>query len=112
MVANENECPFPLELLQEPRATKLEYFRDVIVPHRNIRQILEKLLRNAQEPDDALIYFVFGVTGVGKTRLKGIAPSNAESFYQSTTDSQLFLEDCNSLTEILLRNFQINYSLT
>ena len=70
MVANENERPFLLELLQEPISTKLQYFRDVIVPHRNIRQILEELTKNAQEPDDALVYFVFGVTGVGKTRLK------------------------------------------
>jgi hypothetical protein len=70
MVANENERPFPLELLQEPISTKLQYFRDVIVPHRNIKQILEELLKNAKEPDDALVYLVFGVTGVGKTRLK------------------------------------------
>lgn len=70
MVANKNERPFPLEFLQEPIPTKLQYFRDIIVPHRNIRQILEKLSKNAQEPDDALVYLVFGVTGVGKTRLK------------------------------------------
>jgi hypothetical protein len=70
MVADKNERPFPLELLQEPISKKLQYFRDVIVPHRNIRQILEELLKNAKEPDDALVYLVFGVTGVGKTRLK------------------------------------------
>ncbi len=70
MVTYENERPFSLELLQESISTKLQYFRDVIVPHRNIRKILEELLRNAKEPDDALVYLVFGVTGVGKTRLK------------------------------------------
>ena len=70
MVANENERPFPLEFLQEPISTKLQYFRDVIVPHRNIKQILDELLKNAKEPDDALVYLVFGVSGVGKTRLK------------------------------------------
>ncbi len=70
MVANENERPFPLEFLQEPISTKLQYFRDVIVPHRNIREILKELLKNAKEPDDALVYLVFGVTGVGKSRLK------------------------------------------
>ena len=66
----ENNRPLPLKLLQEPISAKLQYFRDVIVPHRNIRQILEELLKNAKEPDDALVYLVFGVTGAGKTRLK------------------------------------------
>jgi hypothetical protein len=66
----ESNRPFPLKLLQEPISAKLQYFRDVIVPHRNIRQILEELLKNVKEPDDALVYLVFGVTGAGKTRLK------------------------------------------
>ncbi len=66
----ESNRPFSLKLLQEPISAKLQYFRDVIVPHRNIRQILEELLKNAKEPDDALVYLVFGVTGAGKTRLK------------------------------------------
>lgn len=66
----ESNRPFPLKLLQEPISTKLQYFRDIIVPHRNIRKILEEMLKNAIEPDDALVYLVFGVTGSGKTRLK------------------------------------------
>ena len=66
----ESDRPFSRELLQDSTSTKLQYFRDVIVPHRNIRQILEELLKNAKEPDDALVYLVFGVTGAGKTRLK------------------------------------------
>lgn len=61
--------PFSLELLKQPTKEKLTYFRDVIVPHRNIKLILDELLKNATEPDDALVYLVFGVTGVGKTRL-------------------------------------------
>lgn len=65
-----NNRPFPLEVLQESTDNKLKYFKDVIVPHRNIRLILEQLLKNAIEPDDALVYLVFGVTGVGKSRLK------------------------------------------
>ncbi|MGL4882402.1 MAG: ATP-binding protein [Waterburya sp.] len=63
------ERPFSLDLLEQPTQVKLQYFRDVIVPHRNIKQILEQLLNNAIEPDDASVYLVFGVTGVGKTRL-------------------------------------------
>jgi hypothetical protein len=66
----ESDRPFSRELLQDSTSTKLQYFRDIIVPHRNIRRILEELLKNAKEPDDALVYLVFGVTGSGKTRLK------------------------------------------
>ncbi len=62
------ERPFNLDLLKQPTKAKLQYFRDVIVPHRNIKQILDLLLKNAIEPDDASVYLVFGVTGVGKTR--------------------------------------------
>ena len=61
--------PFPSDLLQQPTKAKLTYFRDIIVPHRNIKKILDELLKNAIEPDDASVYLVFGVTGVGKTRL-------------------------------------------
>ncbi|GFE69211.1 ATP-binding protein [Chroococcus sp. FPU101] len=66
----DKERRFPQEILQETTDNKLKYFKDVIVPHRNIRLILEQLLKNAIEPDDALVYLVFGVTGVGKSRLK------------------------------------------
>ena len=63
------ERPFSPDLLKQPTKAKLQYFRDIIVPHRNIKQILNELLKNAIEPDDASVYLVFGVTGVGKTRL-------------------------------------------
>lgn len=33
------ERPFNLDLLKQPTKAKLQYFRDVIVPHRNIKQI-------------------------------------------------------------------------
>lgn len=70
MVKNmKRERSFNLDLLKQPTKAKLQYFRDVIVPHRNIKQILDLLLKNAIEPDDASVYLVFGVTGVGKTRL-------------------------------------------
>ncbi|BAY14997.1 ATP-binding protein [Anabaenopsis circularis NIES-21] len=67
MVANRR---FPQELLQATTDNKLKYFKDIIVPHRNIKLVLDQLLKNAIEPDDALVYLVFGVTGVGKSRLK------------------------------------------
>ena len=64
------ERPFSPNLLQASKDEKLRYFKDIIIPHRNICIILDQLLKNAIEPDDALVYLVFGVTGVGKTRLK------------------------------------------
>ncbi|MDJ0572717.1 MAG: ATP-binding protein [Pleurocapsa sp. MO_192.B19] len=69
IMRQKQERPFNLDLLKQPTKAKLQYFRDVIVPHRNIKQILDLLLKNAIEPDDASVYLVFGVTGVGKTRL-------------------------------------------
>jgi hypothetical protein len=57
-------------ILQESRDNKLKYFKDIIVPHRKICAVLERLIKNIIEPDDALVYLVFGVTGVGKSRLK------------------------------------------
>lgn len=66
-----SERPFPLEFLKQPSSQKLDYFKEkVIVPHRNLRELLEELLAKILAPTDALVYLVFGVTGVGKTRLK------------------------------------------
>ncbi|MBS9394418.1 MAG: AAA family ATPase [Dolichospermum sp. LBC05a] len=65
------EYSFPLELLNASASEKLNYFKTkVIVPHRNLREISNELLKNILDPDDALVYLVFGVTGVGKTTLR------------------------------------------
>ncbi len=69
-MVNAQNRPFSQEILKQSKENKLKYFKEVIVPHRNIRSLLERLLKNAIEPDDALVYLVFGVTGVGKSRLK------------------------------------------
>ncbi len=45
--------PLPPELLQASKEQKLRYFKDIIILHRNIQMILERLLKNAIEPDDA-----------------------------------------------------------
>jgi hypothetical protein len=65
------ERPFAEEFLKQPSSKKLDYFKkQVIVPHRNLKNLLDELLANVLNPTDALVYLVFGVTGVGKTTLR------------------------------------------
>lgn len=61
---------FPIELLNGLSEPKLNYFKDITVPHRNLKILLNELFTNILEPSDAKVFFVFGVTGVGKTTLK------------------------------------------
>ncbi len=66
-----SERSFPPELLNASTSERLDYFKKkVVVPHRNLREISNKLVKNILAPDDALVYLVFGVTGVGKTTLR------------------------------------------
>ncbi|MEN2383866.1 MAG: hypothetical protein KA716_28185 [Gloeotrichia echinulata DEX184] len=62
--------PFPEELLNQSDQTKTNYFKDITVPHIRLKEALNILLMNILEPDDTLVFFVFGVTGVGKTTLR------------------------------------------
>jgi hypothetical protein len=65
------ERPFAEEFLKQPASKKLDYFKNqAIVPHRNLKNLLDELLVNILNPTDALVYLVFGVTGVGKTTLR------------------------------------------
>lgn len=66
-----NESSLTTELLNADDSKKLNYFKNqVIVPHKNLKQISNQLLSKIIAPDDARVYFVFGVTGVGKTTLR------------------------------------------
>lgn len=65
-----NQRPFPLELLKQSSREKLTYFKNITVPHRNLKDVLNELKTNILEPVDTLVYLVFGVTGVGKTKLR------------------------------------------
>jgi AAA domain len=66
-----NESSLTTELLNADSSRKLDYFKtQVIVPHKNLKQISNQLLSKILAPDDALVYFVFGVTGIGKTTLR------------------------------------------
>ncbi|MEH2207244.1 MAG: AAA family ATPase [Nostoc sp.] len=65
-----NQRPFALELLEKPSSVKLKYFKDITVPHRNLKEILAQLITNILEPADTSLFLIFGVTGVGKTTLR------------------------------------------
>lgn len=59
---------FPLELLGKSPAEKLRYFKGITVPHQRLQLALDQLLLNLREPADISVFFVFGPTGVGKTK--------------------------------------------
>lgn len=61
---------FPKELLSQSNETKINYFKSITIPHRNLKEALDILLINTLEPADTLVFLVFGVTGVGKTTLR------------------------------------------
>ena len=61
---------FPLELLEQSSAVKLQYFKNITVPHQHLQSALNQLLLNLQEPADISIFFIVGPTGVGKTTLR------------------------------------------
>ena len=62
--------PFPPTLLEQSSAQRLSYFKSIIVPHQRLRQAVDSLLLNIQEPTDISVFFVVGPAGVGKTTLR------------------------------------------
>lgn len=61
---------FPLELLEQSPTAKLQYFKNITVPHYHLQFALNQLLLNLQEPADISVFFIVGPTGVGKTTLR------------------------------------------
>lgn len=61
---------FPQELLLQSNEIKTNYFKNITIPHRKLKEALDVLLMNILEPADTLVFLVFGVTGVGKTTLR------------------------------------------
>jgi hypothetical protein len=61
---------FPEELLLQSNEIKTNYFKNITIPHRKLKEALNILLINILEPSDTLVFLVFGVTGVGKTTLR------------------------------------------
>ena len=62
--------PFPPTLLEQSSAERLNYFKSITVPHQRLRQAVDSLLLNIQEPADISVFFVVGPAGVGKTTLR------------------------------------------
>ncbi|HLE90086.1 MAG TPA: ATP-binding protein [Anaerolineales bacterium] len=64
------QTEFPPELLSQPPAARLAYFRDKVVAHPHLKETHQQLWQAIQQPGGASLIFVFGPTGVGKTTLR------------------------------------------
>ena len=61
---------FPTYLLNQPIANKIAYFEDYRVNHPKLKEVEDLVMRSIRKPDGALLLFVYGATGVGKTTLR------------------------------------------
>ncbi len=61
---------FPPALLGSPIWEKVAYFRDFIVSHPRLDQVLGQVWSGMTSPLDGTLHFVIGPTGVGKTTLR------------------------------------------
>jgi hypothetical protein len=60
---------FPLALLEQPNAVRLDYFKAYTVAHPALKQADQAVWNALREPAGALLVFIYGSTGVGKTTL-------------------------------------------
>lgn len=60
---------FPRELLGQPKEARLAYFKAYTVAHPLLDQADKAVWNALREPAGALLVFVFGPTGIGKTTL-------------------------------------------
>lgn len=61
------QTEFSPELLSQPPAARLAYFRDKVVAHPHLKETHQQLWQAIQQPGGVSLIFVFGPTGVGKT---------------------------------------------
>ncbi|MBD2513844.1 ATP-binding protein [Nostoc sp. FACHB-973] len=125
---------FDLELLKKPSLEKLAYFKGITVPHRNLKEVLNELKANILEPADTSVFFVFGVTGIGKSTLIkrlqkilledfledllsnpgqiGVASVEASSPSQGKFNhSDYYIRVLESLNEVLI-NYKVDYGIS
>lgn len=60
---------FPVNLLTQPKANRLAYFRKYTVAHPILKRVDERLRKAIEESGGAGLIFVYGPTGVGKSTL-------------------------------------------
>ena len=61
---------FPRTLLEKPIAERRRYFENKVVAHPRLREAHQAVMNAIQSPGSALLIFVYGPTGVGKTTLR------------------------------------------
>ncbi|WP_265277942.1 hypothetical protein [Nostoc sp. KVJ3] len=61
---------FPQALLTQSSTERLNYFQRITIGHLRLKQALDILLMNLQQPTDICVLFVVGPAGVGKTTLR------------------------------------------
>jgi len=61
---------FPLELLQQPQASRLAYFDNYTMAHPHLEAAATALKRIVRHPGESRVIFIYGPTGVGKTTLR------------------------------------------
>src|SRR6266480_5656926 len=60
---------FPRELLEQTPTARLDYFKGYTIAHPALSGAFNEVWNALREPAGALLIFVFGPTGVGKTTL-------------------------------------------
>jgi len=60
---------FPRELLEQTPSARLDYFKGYTIAHPALSGAFNAVWNALREPASALLIFVFGPTGVGKTTL-------------------------------------------
>ncbi len=58
---------FPQELLDQPTLARRAYFQTYTVAHPSLADVDQKVANALREPGGALLIFVVGPTGVGKS---------------------------------------------